>query len=100
MSGILPHEAQAQALDARNVLQQAMAGFADSASQDPLTQQRMIACLSSNSGILGAVNSYSTYRPEQWGNIDSRGFDLQNMVGNINQLISRCKSQASSRSLR
>jgi hypothetical protein len=92
--------AAGEQLNVQTVLKDALLSFEQSASQDPITQQRILTCLGQeamNSGVLG---EYSEFNPNDWQSISVSGLDLQALVGTVNQTMDKCQRQSTQPSIR
>ncbi|MBV6632462.1 MAG: hypothetical protein KI792_05425 [Alphaproteobacteria bacterium] len=77
--------------DTKSMLFDAFRSFESGASRDPITQQRIVACLAEQAQNSDSLSAYSSYDPNQWSQIDTKGLDLSSVVAGINDAIARCE---------
>lgn len=77
----------------QSVLLEAFRSFENSASRDPISQQRIISCLADQAQKSDTLAAYSDYDPKQWSQIDTKGLDLSSVVAGINSAIDTCEGQ-------
>ncbi|MEO0393696.1 MAG: hypothetical protein AAF213_10710 [Pseudomonadota bacterium] len=86
--------ARAETMDAKNVLRDAWLQFERSASQDPLTQQRIATCIGEKAIASGTFGEYSSYDPRDWQSINTKGLDLGALSKSVSQAIRTCQNQS------
>ena len=93
-------QARAEQMDAKRILQDAWMQFEQSASQDPLTQQRIATCIGEQAIANGTFSEYSTFDARDWSSVDTQGVDLGSLAQSLNRTIQQCRNQAGARTYR
>lgn len=86
-----------QSLDAQRILSDAWKQFERSASQDPITQQKIATCIGQKALSSDAISGHSTYDPNDWKSIKVEGLDLKAFTASVNQAIQSCQNQSGAR---
>ena len=81
-------------LDVQTVLKDALVRFEQSASKDPMTQQRILTCLGQETLESGVLGEYSQFDPNQWQSINVSGLDLRALTSTVNQTMEKCQRDA------
>ncbi|MEM6902382.1 MAG: hypothetical protein AAF556_03995 [Pseudomonadota bacterium] len=79
--------------ETKAVLIDVLKSFENSASKDPITQQRIVACLAEQAQQSEALSAYSEFNADQWKSIDTTGMDLSSVVAGLNGAIESCERQ-------
>ena len=87
----------ADTLDAQRILRDAWVQFERSASQDPITQQKIATCIGEKAIASGAFGNHSTYDPREWKSINTNGLDLRALSSSVNEAIRTCQNQSGAR---
>lgn len=89
----VPGTVQAENLNAQAVLRDAAKGFIESASQDPLTQERIVVCLSRQSGVSDIFAGGGSYQAGSYDNIAAQGLDMRSLITNLNRAVENCRRE-------